>query len=155
VKTQGTVEQQTVYATQDGALIPLEDMPDKVFAEKMMGDGVCIIPTSPQVKCPINGTVKLVADTLHAIGIVSDDGCELLIHIGIDTVKLKGNGFKVKVKTGDKVTVGDLLATVDLDFIQSQGLQTHTALILTNGNKAIPNSFGQTKAGITPVFTYT
>jgi len=146
----------TVYATQDGSLVPLEEMPDAVFAEKILGDGVCIIPTSSQVRSPVNGTVSQVADTLHAIGIAAEDGVELLVHIGIDTVRLKGSGFDVRVHTGDKVAVGDILCSVDLEYIRSKGLETHTAIILTeaNGNKVEANPVDTAVAGVTPVFTY-
>ena len=155
-KNRMKVESQTVYATQNGTVLPLEEIPDEVFSQKILGDGVGIIPASSRVYSPVNGTVSQVADTLHAFSIVAEDGAEVLIHIGVDTVRLKGKGFKVKVKSGDKVAVGDILCKVDLDYIRSQGLEIHTAIILVdgNGNSIKENNFGMAKAAETPLFTY-
>lgn len=126
------MEKFSIKAPVTGTLIPLEQVVDEVFSEKMLGDGVAIIPKNGEVLSPVNGTIKSVIDTLHAIGIKSDDGAEILIHFGIDTVNLKGKGFKNFVKIDDRVKIGDLILKADLDIIKQHGLQIHTPIIITN-----------------------
>ena len=108
----------TLFAPVNGRGIPQSKIPDEVFATGILGEGFGIIPSSGDVASPVNGTVIDVTPTLHAYSILSDDGAEILIHIGIDTVELKGNGFKNLVKTGDKISVGTPLAEVDLDLLK-------------------------------------
>ncbi|WMJ23988.1 PTS glucose transporter subunit IIA [Paludicola sp. MB14-C6] len=149
-------EASEIFATQNGTAIALTDVPDEVFSEKMLGDGIAIIPTSNEVVSPVNGTIIDVTETLHAYCIATDDGLEILIHIGVDTVELKGEGFESFVKANDKVKVGDKLATVDLDFIKSKGYQTHTPIIITNMQdiKEMKTNLVQTQQAKTVVMTY-
>lgn len=115
-----------------GEAVPLSKVDDMTFAEEIMGKGIAIIPTSNEVVSPINGTVSMVFNTKHAIGLKSDDGVEILIHIGLDTVKLEGEHFNVFVKNGDRVNVGDKLVEFDKDAIKNKGYDVITPIIVTN-----------------------
>ncbi|MNJ56035.1 PTS system beta-glucoside-specific EIIBCA component [compost metagenome] len=107
-------------------------VPDPAFSEEIMGKGVAILPTEGRVIAPVDGTVFSVSKSGHAIGIVSDKGAEMLIHIGIDTVKLKGQHFTPHIKAGTHVTVGDLLMEFDHVAIKEAGYETITPVIITN-----------------------
>ena len=120
-----------IFATQTGKAVDLSEVPDEVFASKMLGQGFAIIPTEGKVYSPVEGEVVSVAPSLHAYGLRTKSGLEVLVHVGLETVKLNGAGFKVAVKQGDKVKVGDLLVEVDLAFIESKGCKTYTPVILT------------------------
>lgn len=121
-----------IYAPVNGDVLPLEQVPDPIFREKMLGDGLAMLPTKGHIHAPITGTVMLVAQTKHAIGLRSKDGTEVLIHIGLETVSLKGKGFTVLVKEGDIVSVGQLLIEVDWDFIGANAKSIITPIIITN-----------------------
>lgn len=121
-----------IYAPGNGQVIPLSEVPDQVFAQKMMGDGVGFIPADGKIVAPFDGTVKTIFPTMHAIGLESDQGLELLIHIGIDTVKLNGEGFESFVETDDRVHKGQVLMQIDLDYITAHAPSTVTPLIITN-----------------------
>ena len=124
--------EKTVVAPLTGKVMPLSEVEDGVFSEGMLGEGAAIEPTSGEVKAPCNGEISMVFDTKHAIGLVTEDGVELLIHVGIDTVQLNGKCFDVKVKAGDKVKTGDLLSVVDLEGIKAAGYRTVTPVIVSN-----------------------
>lgn len=115
-----------------GNVIPLKDISDPVFSQELMGKGIAIEPTEGKVVSPINGTVVMVFETNHAIGLKSDDGVEVLIHVGMDTVELKGKGFTAHVKNGDKVSVGDLLTEFDMNLIKEAGYSLVTPIVVTN-----------------------
>ena len=121
-----------IYSPGKGQIIPLSEVPDQVFAQKMMGDGVGFVPEDGEIVAPFDGTVKTIFPTKHAIGIESDEGIELLIHIGIDTVKLDGSGFESMVSTGDTIKKGQTLMQVDLDYIKANAPSIVTPLIITN-----------------------
>lgn len=127
-------EKMTVMAPIDGTVIPLEQIPDETFATAILGPGCGIEPTGDTVYAPFDGTITQVASTLHAIGITSDDGIELLIHIGIDTIALRGSGFTPLVREGQAVKAGTPLLNVDLDAIRAAGLSTESAVIVTNAD---------------------
>lgn len=146
-----------IKAVADGEAIPVSDVPDEVFASKALGDGVAVIVTDGKVYAPVDGTISMVAETLHAYGISTKDGLELLVHIGINTVELNGTGFSPKVKEGDKVKTGDLLCEIDMELMKEKGYPTHTPILMTNGDecvdvKLLPNK--NAKAGKTTVITY-
>nr|WP_238402512.1 glucose-specific PTS transporter subunit IIBC [Staphylococcus pseudintermedius] len=122
----------TIVAPCDGEVIPLSELPDQVFSGGMMGDGVGFIPRQSEIVAPFHGKVKALFPTKHAIGIESTDGVELLIHIGIDTVKLNGEGFESFVKVGDEVAEGQLLMKVDLEYLQQHAPSIVTPMIVTN-----------------------
>jgi PTS system glucose-specific IIA component len=113
-------------------MLSLEQVPDPVFSEKMMGDGVAIMPEDGGIHSPIEGTVILVADTKHAIGIRANDGTEILIHIGLETVSLQGKGFETLVKMGDSVSIGQSLIEVDWNFVKENATSIITPIIITN-----------------------
>ena len=121
-----------VYAPIKGKAISLSDVPDEVFSAAMLGEGAAIEPSEGRAVAPITGTVEAIFDTKHAIGLKAEDGTEVLIHIGLDTVKLNGKYYDVKVKVGDKVTVGDLLVTFDILAIQKEGYPVVTPVIISN-----------------------
>ncbi len=121
-----------IYAPVNGQIVPLDQVPDPVFSEKMMGEGIAIMPDKGNIHAPIEGTVVLVSDTKHAIGLRSNDGTEILIHIGLETVSLKGKGFTVLVKAGDKVSVGQSLIEVDWDYIREHAKSIITPIVITN-----------------------
>jgi PTS system beta-glucosides-specific IIC component len=112
--------------------VALADVQDKVFASGAMGKGLGIVPTDGHIYSPISGSIKAAMKTGHAFGIKSDDGLEVLVHIGIDTVQLQGRGFESAVTRGQQVRAGDLLAVVDLDVIAEAGYDTTTLVMVTN-----------------------
>ncbi|HGO3499623.1 TPA: glucose-specific PTS transporter subunit IIBC [Staphylococcus aureus] len=123
-----------VHAPLTGEVTPLSEVPDQVFSEKMMGDGIAIKPSQGEVRAPFNGKVQMIFPTKHAIGLVSDSGLELLIHIGLDTVKLNGEGFTLHVEEGQEVKQGDLLINFDLYYIRNHAKSDITPIIVTQGN---------------------
>ena len=127
-------EKMVVKAPMDGIVLPLEQLPDETFAAAILGPGCGIEPTGKTVYAPFDGTVEQVASTLHAVGLTSEDGIEILIHVGMDTVEMQGKGFKALVKVGDKVKAGTPLLKVDLDAIRAAGHPTATAIIVTNAD---------------------
>jgi len=124
--------QSGVFIPLTGKLLSLSAVPDPVFAQKMMGDGFAIDPSEGKVYSPVYGKVVSIFPTKHAIGIVSDQGHEVLIHFGMDTVSLNGEGFEVHVKEGARVTPKDLLFSVDLERIRSKVPSLITPVIFTN-----------------------
>lgn len=119
-------------AYMNGTVVPLEEVKDEAFSQKILGDGVAIEPKEGRLYAPCDGTVEMVFDTKHAINLVSDQGCEILLHVGIDTIKLGGKYFEVHASDGQKIHKGDLLISFDLDGIRSEGYQTTTPLIICN-----------------------
>lgn len=119
----------------NGVVMGLEAMPDQVFSQKLMGDGFAIEPTDGIVVAPTAGDVTVVFPTGHAYGITREDGVEVLIHLGVDTVELGGEGFEAKVSVGDKVKRGDVICHMDLEKIREHGKPTISAFILTSGEK--------------------
>ena len=123
-----------VYSVADGQVVALEQVEDPVFAQKMMGDGFAVEPANGNIVSPVTGTVSSIFPTKHALGLVTDSGLEVLVHIGLDTVSLEGKPFTVHVSEGQKVAAGDLLVTADLDAIREAGRKTSTVVIFTNGD---------------------
>ena len=118
-----------------GEVVPLNQVKDATFAQGILGDGVAIAPAGGVVVSPIDGEVKVAFPTGHAYGLVSASGVEILIHIGMDTVELNGEGFKPLVKTGDKVRKGQPLVEVDWDLLKSKGYEIVTPVVVSNGAK--------------------
>ncbi|MDU1465517.1 MAG: PTS transporter subunit IIBC, partial [Streptococcus mitis] len=123
-----------VYSVADGQVIALEQVKDPVFAQKMMGDGFAVEPANGNIISPVSGTVSSIFPTKHALGLVTEAGLEVLVHIGLDTVSLEGKPFTVHVAEGQKVAAGDLLVTADLDAIRAAGRETSTVVVFTNGD---------------------
>lgn len=117
-----------------GKVIELSKVDDLVFSSGAMGNGVAIKPSDNKVYSPFNGTVQFIADTKHAIGLISDDGIEILIHVGMDTVKMNGKGFDVKTAVNSRVKEGELLLEFDIKAIEKEGYQIVTPVIITNSD---------------------
>ncbi|MDQ0661013.1 beta-glucoside-specific PTS transporter subunit IIABC [Paenibacillus sp. W2I17] len=132
VTEEAKAQDEQVFSPITGEVKPLSEVPDPAFSEEIMGKGFAIQPSEGRVVSPINGTVFSLSKSGHAIGLVSDTGAEMLIHIGIDTVKLKGQFFSPKVQAGAKVTVGDVLMEFDREQIEKAGYTTITPVIITN-----------------------
>ena len=143
----------TIVSPANGTSVLLEQVPDAVFADKILGDGMAIIPSDGKFLSPVDGEVASVADSLHAIGFQTEDGLDVLIHIGLDTVKLNGEGFHVFVNVGDKVKKGDLVAEVDLQVLANNGLNPITPVIICDGldDRELLYTEGETEAGKTTI----
>ena len=130
VQFKGLTEE--VYSVADGQVVALEQVKDPVFAQKMMGDGFAVEPANGNIVSPVSGTVSSIFPTKHALGLVTEAGLEVLVHIGLDTVSLEGKPFTVHVAEGQKVAAGDLLVTADLNAIRAAGRETSTVVVFTN-----------------------
>ena len=119
----------------NGSITALEDVEDEAFSEKVLGDGIAIEPAEGKLYSPCDGKVDMVFDTKHAINLISDDGCEILLHIGIDTVKLMGKHFKAHVTDGQRIRKGDLLITFNINEIRRAGFKTTTPMIVCNSDE--------------------
>lgn len=126
--------EETILAPIEGTIKPIEDSSDAAFASGALGKGVVIIPSVGKVYAPVSGTVTVLFPSLHAIGITSDSGVELLIHIGINTVQLEGKGYTAHIKQGDHVDCGQLLVEFDMDYISKEGYSLETPVLVTNYN---------------------
>lgn len=124
-----------LFAPASGQFKHISEVSDPVFAEKMMGDGYAVVPSSPEIFAPVEGTITNIFPTKHAIGIETKKGIEVLVHMGIDTVDLNGAPFEVFVKVGDKVNSSTQLATIDLALLEKEGKDKDVMIIFTNGDK--------------------
>lgn len=143
-----------VIAPVSGYLKDITETSDLTFSQKFLGDGVAITPTDGTLIAPVSGTIIQVFHTKHAIGIKYKD-MDLLIHIGMDTVELQGEGFETYIKEGDNVNVGDKLITFDLDLIKNKGFETDIAIVVTNSEKfkTFNKNTGNVIAGKDEIFT--
>ena len=121
-----------IYSPCLGVVKHLENVNDVAFAQKLIGDGIAVVPKEGNIVSPIDGEVAMVFPTGHAIGLKTDEGVEILIHVGIDTVELDGKGFKAFVKQGDKVKVGDKLLKVNLEEVINEGYELDTMILVTD-----------------------
>ena len=137
-----------IVAPVSGKVIPLEEVADPTFAGKVLGDGFAIVPEDSMIKSPVNGTVELMYETGHAVGLSTDDGKEILIHIGIDTVAMNGEGFHIIAKTGQNVKCGDPLVEVDFEKIRKAGKSNSVIVIVTSGEKVETRNVENVKSGI-------
>ena len=137
-----------IVAPVSGKVIPLEEVADPTFAGKVLGDGFAIVPEDSMIKSPVNGTVELMYETGHAVGLSTDDGKEILIHIGIDTVAMNGEGFHIIAKTGQNVKCGDPLVEVDFEKIRKAGKSDSVIVIVTSGEKVETRNVENVKSGI-------
>lgn len=145
----------SVCAPFDGRTMDMTEVRDPVFAQLMMGDGCALISASGDVLAPVSGRVELVAGTGHAICLKTEEGLELMIHYGIDTVKFAGKGFEVKAAVGQQVRVGDLLCHADMDFFKKQGVDlTSPILVLDSNQFAVVNKqLGKDVTAGEPIFS--
>ena len=146
-----------VTAPFSGTLVPLSEVPDETFASGVLGEGIAIEPSDGLFCSPVDGTVETIAETKHAIGFAADNGLEILVHVGLETVSLNGEGFEILVKEGDRVKAGQPVAKADLALIRERGLKTITSLVLTGGadDMELHCADGLATAGKTPVLTLT
>ncbi len=128
-------EPDRIYAPVRGNYIPLEEIPDEVFSQGMLGRGCGVEPVDGKIYAPASGTVTVVADTKHAVGITGEDGEEYLIHIGLETVSMNGKGFYVHVDLGENVQAGQLLMEADLDEIRKSGCNTISGFVVPNAEE--------------------
>jgi sugar PTS system EIIA component len=124
----------TLFSPVNGKAIKIEDVPDQIFAKKMMGEGIGFINDENKIYAPCDSEVVLVASTKHAIGLKTKSGIEILIHVGLDTVNLNGEGLEVYVEVKDKVKAGDLLLSYEKDFMNKKGVDMTTPMVITNSN---------------------
>lgn len=123
---------ETIYSPIEGVVVESKEVNDPTFAEEMLGKGLAIKPTVGKAYAPFDGTVEMIFPTKHALGLKSKNGVEVLMHIGLDTVKLEGKPFTVHVNAGDSISKGDLLVEFDMDMIKAEGLETITPVVVTN-----------------------
>ncbi len=123
-----------IFAPIAGQAVPVSEVPDPTFSSGMLGNGVAIIPTDGKVYAPCNATVDMMFTTGHAVSLVADNGAELLIHVGLETVGLEGKCFTVHVQNGQKVKKGDLMIEVDLEGVKAAGLNTITPVLVCNSD---------------------
>ena len=124
-----------LYAPVTGQMIPIEEVPDEMFAQKLMGDGVGLKFETSRVCAPCDGEITMIANTSHAFSIKAANGAEILIHIGLDTVQLKGQGFKVLTTTGTKVKKGTPIIEVDQEVMKQKQINLITPMVITNGQE--------------------
>ncbi|MFU0782714.1 MAG: Phosphotransferase system IIA component [Thermoanaerobacterium thermosaccharolyticum] len=124
-----------IKAPVDGDIVDIVEVPDEVFAQKLVGDGVAVNPKSDIFVSPVNGVITTVFPTKHAIGIKTLDGIEIMIHVGVDTVKLNGEGFTTFINEGDKVKIGDKLLQINMTIVKSKAKSLISPIIITNMGK--------------------
>lgn len=132
---QNKPKEKVVFSPLNGQVIPLSNVKDPVFADGILGKGAAIVPSEGRLVSPVSGTILNIFPTLHAIGIQSDDGLEILIHLGFDTVELEGKYFKSNISEGDKVSVGDLLIEFQIEEIKNAGYDITTPIVVTNSDQ--------------------
>ncbi len=145
-----------LFAPMTGTAVALSGVPDEAFAGGMLGEGLAIEPDDGHVRAPADGVIESVADTRHAYTFHTDDGLDVLVHVGIDTVSLGGAAFTSLVHAGDRVRTGDIVAHADLSAIRAAGLPTVTPVLIANPDvlRDLGFSYGHTDAGKSPIITY-
>lgn len=145
----------SVCAPFDGRTMDMTEVRDPVFAQLMMGDGCAIIPASGDVFAPVPGRVELIAGTRHAICLKTDEGLELMIHYGIDTVKYGGEGFDMKAAVGQQVQVGNLLCHADMDYFKKQGVDLTSPILVLDSDKfsVVNKQLGKEVTAGEPIFS--
>ncbi|WP_150539879.1 PTS glucose transporter subunit IIA [Actinobacillus vicugnae] len=154
---QAAAKEVNVYAPLSGEIVNIEDVPDVVFSEKIVGDGVAIRPNGDTIVAPVNGTIGKIFETNHAFSIESDEGVELFVHFGIDTVELKGEGFTRVAEEGQTVKAGDPIIKFDLELLESKAKSVLTPVVISNMDEIsnLDKKVGQVVAGESVVLTLT
>ncbi|WP_295163893.1 PTS glucose transporter subunit IIA [uncultured Buchnera sp.] len=144
-----------ILAPLSGDIINIEDVPDVVFSKKIVGDGIAINPSGNKMLSPMNGTIGKILNSMHAFSIISEDGVELFVHFGIDTVKLKGEGFTKIAKDNQKVKIGDTIILFDLNLLKEKAHSILTPVVISNIEKfkKIEKSSGTIIAGKTVIMS--
>lgn len=135
-----------VYKPCKGKVVSINEVPDKVFSEKMLGEGFAVIPEDSKITSPVDGVITTIFPTNHAFGIETSNGTEILVHIGIDTVELKGDGFKRILEPGSNVKVGETVIDIDIEKIKKNGKEIITPVVFTNISTKI--KFTDNKDGV-------
>ncbi|MBQ8431604.1 MAG: PTS glucose transporter subunit IIA [Clostridia bacterium] len=145
-----------LLAVCSGNAQPLSAVPDEAFASEMLGKGFAVEPSEPFFYSPVDGTLESISDTCHAYTILTEDGLDVLVHIGVDTVTLGGRGFSPAVQAGRRIRAGELLARVDLELLKEKGLPTVTSVLVTNPEmlESIEYQFGKVIGGKDAVVAY-
>jgi len=149
MNTKSGKEYYKICSPLNGTAVSLDNVPDPVFSDRVLGDGCAVIPVDGKIYSPVNGKISSVAETKHAYGIASEDGFEILVHFGLETVALLGEGFISHVKEGDEVRTGDLIADVDIGLLKEKGINLITPVLICDGSEGFELSFtnGDVKAG--------
>lgn len=144
-----------IFAPVSGEIVNIEDVPDVVFSKKIVGDGIAIKPSGNKIVSPLNGTIGKILDSKHAFSILSEDGVELFVHFGIDTIKLKGEGFKKIAQDNQKVKIGDTIILFDLNILEKKARSILTPVVISNMEKfkTIEKSSGSIIAGETIIMS--
>jgi len=142
-----------ILAPLSGEIVAIEDVPDVVFAEKIIGDGIAISPDGNRMVAPVNGTISKIFETNHAFAMESDDGVELFVHFGIDTVELRGAGFKRIAEEGQRVKAGETIIEFDLPYLEENAFSTLSPVVISNMDqmKELQKFSGTVTAGCTPI----
>ncbi len=151
------IEAKQFCSVVNGKSIDLSEVKDEMFSQKLLGDGIAVIPNCDNFVSPCNGKITMIAESKHAIAIENFDGLQVLIHIGLDTVKLNGEGFDILCKEGDFVKIGTLLAKVDRQFLREKNIEDITMMIIIeeNGHKIESQNIGSNAiAGETVLIKY-
>lgn len=156
-KKEAVAKEVKIYAPLSGEIVNIEDVPDVVFSEKIVGDGIAIRPTGDTIVAPVNGTIGKIFETNHAFSIESEEGVELFVHFGIDTVELKGEGFTRLAEEGQTVKMGDPVIKFDLDLLEAKAKSVLTPVVISNMDEItnLQKSSGEVVAGETAVLTLT
>ncbi|QCI16904.1 PTS glucose transporter subunit IIA [Buchnera aphidicola (Aphis helianthi)] len=154
-KKSNSLKKIDIFAPVSGEIVNIEDVPDVVFAKKIVGDGIAIKPSGNKIISPINGTIGKILDSKHAFSVLSEDGVELFVHFGIDTIKLKGEGFKQIAKDNQKVKIGDIIILFDLNILEKTARSILTPVVISNMEKfkKIEKSSGSIIAGETIIMS--
>ncbi len=145
-----------LFAPCTGKCIPMEEIPDEAFSGGLLGKGFGIVPTEGRICSPVNGTLETIAETKHAYTVLTEDGLDVLIHIGVDTVRLKGEGFRSTVSAGQRIRVGEVLAEVELDRIRRMQLSDVVSVLVTDPEHltTVDFQYGNCVAGQDVVMRY-
>lgn len=156
-KKEAVAKEVKIYAPLSGEIVNIEDVPDVVFSEKIVGDGIAIRPTGGTIVAPVNGTIGKIFETNHAFSIESEDGVELFVHFGIDTVELKGEGFTRLAEENQEVKVGDPIIKFDLELLQSKAKSVLTPVVISNMDEVtnLQKLSGEVVAGESTVLVLT
>lgn len=134
VSSENTNDSFMIHSPVSGETVDLSEVPDETFAQEILGKGCAVIPSDNIITAPADAVIETIFNTHHAVGLKLENGCEILIHVGINTVELKGQGFTAHVSEGDKVTAGQTLITFDREFIQKKGYNIITPVLVTNAD---------------------
>ena len=137
----------TILSPLTGMVVPLEEVPDEVFAQRIVGDGVAVRPSAGEVVAPVSGRVAKLFPGGHGVVVETPDGLQVLVHLGIDTVRLRGRGFTVRVEEGSEVRAGDPLVTVDVAALAADGVELVSPVVVISGHPVVPAAAGAVHAG--------